>query len=582
MPQRVPLPESGDHQQLLNLQGGTLAERYHLDQTEHDSLVGSISSTVQTLRVAPWGQPTNNGQWGSPVDTIQAAINLANTLFIGQSVCIVVEPGTYNESVLASFAAGASPSYISLIGRASGETFISGAAGSPGLDVVFTDEGGIFLDHIIVLGNEALEPAIKVVANVADISKRWEARFHDVGAIDQAGGGAFKIGVPSDCLEGLVDHRFCTIHTFNGLALEFDTTGALNGRVEFAGDSTLFGGGIPPAVGTMPCIQGVSPTILVEMNYSESNVFADRPFQNLIDLDGNISAFFGSDCGIAFQGPGSHTAGDNAIKLRNGATFQAAFSAIGHGAGDYVADIGAGCGFMFGGITTVDQDLDNELLIDPAGFVYRFFNSQVIGPGPKSAAYVAGGTNFPGLDDQLYGGMRWTTAGRPAPAATEHPTGFNTDIGQMEYWDGAAWRHFGDTNVLFTPEGGIAVLVTNNTGAPSVKGTVLEASPTVDGGTQVSAVSALDPIGVAYDNGVPDGSQMWMVISGRCQVLLEDGTAATREYWAGTSNSQAGRATVNTAAPPGAVLQHFQELGHGSENVTAGINKLAFIWLHFN
>jgi len=54
MPQRVPLPESGDHQQLLNLQGGTLVERYHLDQSEHDALITSIAGPTWNTA----GRPT--------------------------------------------------------------------------------------------------------------------------------------------------------------------------------------------------------------------------------------------------------------------------------------------------------------------------------------------------------------------------------------------------------------------------------------------------------------------------------------------------------------------------------------------
>ena len=60
------------------------------------------------------------------------------------------------------------------------------------------------------------------------------------------------------------------------------------------------------------------------------------------------------------------------------------------------------------------------------------------------------------------------------------------------------------TNVL-TPEFGFCVWLVNKTGAPSVKGTVVEADAGVDMAFTSTGASCLNPIGVVYDAGVADG-----------------------------------------------------------------------------
>jgi hypothetical protein len=134
---------------------------------------------------------------------------------------------------------------------------------------------------------------------------------------------------------------------------------------------------------------------------------------------------------------------------------------------------------------------------------------------------------------------------------------------------------------VMLPSGGFAIRLTNKTGAASVKGTIVEASSGTDNAFDVAAADSLDPIGVVYENGIPDGSECLIVIMGRCQVLLKDSTASTREYWVGTSDT-GGRADATSATPPGAVLAHFQEIGHALESVSAGTDELAWIMLHFN
>lgn len=137
-----------------------------------------------------------------------------------------------------------------------------------------------------------------------------------------------------------------------------------------------------------------------------------------------------------------------------------------------------------------------------------------------------------------------------------------------------------------TPEGGIAVPLINKTGAPSIKGTIVEADSSVDEAFSATGATEFMPIGVVYENGVVDGSECLVVVAGIVDVLLEDGTAATRGYWVKTSDTQVGRVDATLSDPPGGGLpqldEHSREVGHCIQSAGAGIDVLASIIMHFN
>jgi hypothetical protein len=140
--------------------------------------------------------------------------------------------------------------------------------------------------------------------------------------------------------------------------------------------------------------------------------------------------------------------------------------------------------------------------------------------------------------------------------------------------------------VFMTPEGGLARLFVNKTGAASVKGTLLHFSATVPNAVEIIPANNPDPIGVIYNDGILDGGMVWVVYYGPAYVLLEDNTIATTGYWCVTSAVQAGRVNATQLLPPGGTLQelvtHFKEAGHCMESATAGIDKLVLVNLHFN
>jgi hypothetical protein len=143
---------------------------------------------------------------------------------------------------------------------------------------------------------------------------------------------------------------------------------------------------------------------------------------------------------------------------------------------------------------------------------------------------------------------------------------------------------FGNTRML--DEGALAIRMLNKTGSASVKGTIVETSATTAEAFDTITADAPDPIGIVYESGVADGGYCWIVIQGKCQVLLEDTTAATKDYWVKVSDSDAGRADATNVAPPGGAISaledHFTEIGHALEDVTAGTDKLCWIIFHCN
>lgn len=137
-----------------------------------------------------------------------------------------------------------------------------------------------------------------------------------------------------------------------------------------------------------------------------------------------------------------------------------------------------------------------------------------------------------------------------------------------------------------TPEGGYAVPMINKTGAASVKGTLVEVydATAIDYAVDIAVADALDCIGAIYDDGVADGSEVWVVCGGFADVLLKDSTASTRHYWVKVSDV-AGRADATNANPPGGLIgqlfEHFGEIGHAVQTVSSGTDVLARVMLHF-
>lgn len=137
---------------------------------------------------------------------------------------------------------------------------------------------------------------------------------------------------------------------------------------------------------------------------------------------------------------------------------------------------------------------------------------------------------------------------------------------------------------MITPIGGLAVKMINYTGSASVKGMLVETNETTSNGFEELS-DLYDCVGVVYEDGVADGEECFVVISGIAEVLLKDTTASTTGNWVKASDVN-GRADATLALPSGGTIgqlqEHFQEIGHCIETKTAGTDVLAKIVLHFN
>jgi hypothetical protein len=135
-----------------------------------------------------------------------------------------------------------------------------------------------------------------------------------------------------------------------------------------------------------------------------------------------------------------------------------------------------------------------------------------------------------------------------------------------------------------TAIGGFAILLTNTTGAVTVKGQTVKPDTATDDAVILTAADDDACIGVFLDAGVADDAEAWVVVSGIADVLMGDNEAATRGNWVETNSTEAGYADA-TAASPAAAPQHFNEIGHCIESVSAtgaGTHILARCVLHFN
>lgn len=127
-----------------------------------------------------------------------------------------------------------------------------------------------------------------------------------------------------------------------------------------------------------------------------------------------------------------------------------------------------------------------------------------------------------------------------------------------------------------TPIGGFAIRMTNKAGANSVSGQLVVASTTTADAISGAGASSAEVIGVTLDSGVADGSEVWVIVAGIADVLIDAGGSAVGDRM--ISSATAGSADVwNTG---GAVATHFQEIGHCIET-RAGAG-LARCVLHFN
>lgn len=136
-----------------------------------------------------------------------------------------------------------------------------------------------------------------------------------------------------------------------------------------------------------------------------------------------------------------------------------------------------------------------------------------------------------------------------------------------------------------TLEGGFAILMTNDTGAPSVKGTVVTTSDSADNAFKLIVKDAPTPIGVVYEEGIPSGELCAVVVTGMADVLFVASTTKghmARGFLTLDGDSYVPGWAMSEAhpAPPFDEEKHSYEIGHlSTARVGAGLSRVV---LHFN
>lgn len=135
------------------------------------------------------------------------------------------------------------------------------------------------------------------------------------------------------------------------------------------------------------------------------------------------------------------------------------------------------------------------------------------------------------------------------------------------------------SNILLTPEGGHAVRMINDTGSSSVKGTVVSPSSSVNNGVSKIVVDIPNPIGVIYEDGVPNGGEVLEAEVYYIGNVTRGGLA--RGFLTGNAGYVAGQAMWEALpSAPFATDKHFYEIGHPAVSRTGP--GLALTHLHFN
>jgi len=199
--------------------------------------------------------------------------------------------------------------------------------------------------------------------------------------------------------------------------------------------------------------------------------------------------------------------------------------------------------------------------------------------GNTRGTYV--GTTGYGLTNNSTNYIYLTSAGALTHSTTAFPTTTHLRLATVVTLAGVITSITDSRAFLTAPldsgstlEGGLTVLLYNNSGSQINKGYVVKCDATTDNAVVLCGATDINPVGVAYEN-IANGAWGRIVVAGRAEVYV-DGNCL-RNDWLGMDGT-VGQATPR-ASPPD-VNTHFREIGHA---LTARIGAgLVFAVVHFN
>lgn len=136
-----------------------------------------------------------------------------------------------------------------------------------------------------------------------------------------------------------------------------------------------------------------------------------------------------------------------------------------------------------------------------------------------------------------------------------------------------------DVTTLQNPSN-LTIKLINKTGSSSVLGSVISSSDAHNLSFRLQE-NEYDAIGIVAENGIADGQECRIIVSGKAQVLLKDTVSSTRGHVVFSADTDGRAITAAIPTPPNAD-SHFKEIGHCIESKDAGTNVLAWCIIHFN
>jgi len=126
--------------------------------------------------------------------------------------------------------------------------------------------------------------------------------------------------------------------------------------------------------------------------------------------------------------------------------------------------------------------------------------------------------NVQGVDGVFSGDVSGTSGTFTGPVSGT--TG--TFTGAVSGASGAFTGAVAGPKAKLTAEGGLAVKLTNKTGAASIKGTIVGVDSAAGNAFDLTAIDANYNLGVVYESGVDDGAECWVVVIGIAEVLMKN------------------------------------------------------------
>lgn len=395
----------------------------------------------------------------------------------------------------------------------------------------------------------------------------------------------------------LIDGSVTDLHKHSKL---FKPGGDLAVTVDADGNVTMSGTGTPTL--TLESTDASDPTLIFKTTNTPNQINIRLDEDQTFDHLRFTGATAGTDTQVDVQAPtgqvarfrllGNAGASANIFSFAQAAggltTFKnqslnddIAFQLNVGGANTTVLRLDGGTGFVGFGGEILPETLIEQTHAEP--FQTRHNSTHTNDADARKSKNIAKGEKLDGTEHTL-GYDEWSHEG----AADDQKAQKRSYVNQGSDGDAPTLTHTQKSDLShefvkskLTAIGGLAILLTNETGFNTIAGQLVRADTGTDDAVILTGIGDTECIGVFLDSGIADAAEAWVVVAGIADVAFDDNVTAVRGGWVATG---AAVGYARTQASPAAAPQHFEEIGHCIESVTAtgeGTHILARCVLHF-